>query len=88
MSDDKKFDESVEDVTFLMSVGLDVRGSVAMQLAGVRNLIARLKAHETKLEQWARSGDFVLAVPGENVRAVVNPDGVVLIVHGEGRADG
>jgi hypothetical protein len=36
---------------------------------------AKLKAHEAKLERWARSGDFVLAVPGESVSAVVNPDG-------------
>ncbi|WLB49217.1 hypothetical protein QIH93_14985 [Bradyrhizobium ottawaense] len=81
MSDDENFDESVEQVTFLMSIGLDPSGSVAVQLAEVRALIGKLRKHEAKLEDWARSGDFVLAVTGENVRAVINAEGAVMIVH-------
>lgn len=83
MSDDKIWDESAEEAAFLMSVGLDPRGSVAAQLAGVRLLLARLRLHEAKLERWARSGDFVLDVPGEHVKAVIAPDGGVLIVYSE-----
>lgn len=88
MSEDKSWDESSEEATFLMSVGLDPRGSVAAQLAAVRLLIARLRLHEGKLERWARSGDFVLDVPGESVKAVIGPDGTVLIVHSDGAHHG
>lgn len=79
--EDKAMDQAAEKVAFLWGVGLDVRGSVAMQLAETRLLIAKLKAHEAELESWARSGDFKLAVPGEAVSAVVNSDGTVLVVH-------
>jgi hypothetical protein len=87
-SEDEKFDEAVASVRFLRSVGLDPMGSVAVQLAEVRWLVSKLRDHEGKLEQWARSGDFVLAVPGENVSAVVNPDGSVLVVHSSEKSDG
>lgn len=80
-TEDEKMDEAADKVQFMHSVGLDPTGSVAMQLAGVRLLIGKLRAHEAELEQWARSGDFVMAVPGENVSVVVNPDGAVLVVH-------
>lgn len=81
--DDKLWNDSMERVAFLWGVGLDPVGSVAERLAGVRQLIRKLQVYEAEVERDARSGDFVLAVPGEAVRAVVNQDGKVLIVHSD-----
>lgn len=81
MDENEKNDRSAEKVAFLTSVGLDPTGSIAKQLAETRLLISKLKSHELEIENWARSGDFVLAVPGENVSVVVNPDGAVLVVY-------
>lgn len=80
-TEDEMLNESADKIIFLTSVGLDATGSVAMQLAGVRLLIRKLRAHEVEIERWARSGDFILSVDGENVSAVVNPDGSVMVVH-------
>lgn len=81
--DDKLWDDVIERVAFLQRIGLNPVGSVAERLAGARQLIRKLQAYEGEVERDARSGDFVLAVPGEAVRAVINPDGRVLIVHGD-----
>ena len=81
MTEDELMDESLEWVVFLNRVGLDPTGSIAQQLAGVRGLITKLREHESRLERDARSGDFILTVNGEDVRAVVGPDGAVLVVH-------
>jgi hypothetical protein len=88
MDDEILWSDSVERVLFLRSVGLDPTGSVAMRLAGVRALIRRLQTYEAEIERDAKSGDFVLAVAGEPVRAVVGADGEVLLVHNGGRSDG
>lgn len=88
MEDDKLWADSVERVLFLRSVGVDPAGSVAMRLAGVRSLIRKLKIYEAEIERDARSGDFVLAVEGDPVRAVLAADGDVLLVHNGGRSDG
>ena len=81
MSEDELWARSIERVMFLRSVGLNPAGSVAERLAGVRSLIRKLKAYEAEVEADVRSGDFVLAVPGEPVRAVVGADGNILLVH-------
>jgi hypothetical protein len=88
MDDQKLWDESIDRVLFLRSVGLDPTGSVAMRLAGVRALIRRLQVYEAEIERDARSGDFTLAVDGEPVRAVIGADGDVLLVHSGGRVHG
>jgi hypothetical protein len=88
MEDEKLWNDSVERVLFLRSVGLDPGGSVATRLAGVRALIRRLQIYEAEIERDARSGDFTLAVDGEPVRAVIGTDGDVLLVHNGGRDHG
>lgn len=80
-TEDELWDETIERVRFLQSVGLDPAGSVAERLAGVRWLIGKLKEYETTVEADARSGDFFMAVPGEKVSVVVNPEGAVMVVH-------
>jgi len=80
-TEDELWDETMVRVRFMQSVGLDPAGSVAERLAGVRWLIGKLKAYEAEVEADARSGDFVMAVPGEKVSLVINSDGAVLVVH-------
>lgn len=80
MSEDELLDRSMERVLWLRSVGLSATGSVAGRLAGVRELIRKLREYESEIEADARSGCFILAVPGESVEAVVT-DEAVLIVH-------
>lgn len=80
MTEDELLARSFERVSFLQGVGLDPTGSVAERLAGVRALIGKLKVYESEIEADARSGYFVLAVPGESVEAVVTDD-AVLVLH-------
>jgi hypothetical protein len=88
MDDEKLWNDSVERVLFLRSMGIDPAGSVAMRLAGVRSLLRKLQIFEAEIEGDARSGDFVLAVAGEPVRAVLGAEGNVLLVHNGDAAHG
>jgi hypothetical protein len=84
---DNEWDETAKRVAWDRQHGIPTSGSIAVQLAAVRKLLAEVHAKEAELEAWALSGDFVLAVPGEPVQCLI-VNNRVLVAHSTEKPNG